>query len=72
MSARLCVYNTLGGLKLSTIKTIGPTGISTQLLEPHYLAFFVEKTAGMSIKMRLRLNYLMQLKKTTSVSVKMR
>ena len=56
MSARLCVYNTLGGLKLSTIKTIGPTGISTQLLEPHYLAFFVEKTAGMSIKMRLRLN----------------
>ena len=23
MSARLCVYNTLGGLKLSKIKTIG-------------------------------------------------
>ena len=44
MSARLCVYNTLGGLKLSTIETIGPTGRSTQLLEPHYhdyLVFFV-------------------------------
>ena len=41
MSARLCVLNTLGGLKLSTIKTIGLTGRSTQLLEPHCLAFFV-------------------------------